>query len=1219
MKLSSVFRGLLALVLMMSFLALPAPVAADTTTLYPNAAGTYQAWSIFGGSPTRWQATSDLSDSTGVQITGDTTSRETENLQDTSQTGTINSVTAYMRARATSQPSQVTYVAAGTASGTTGNPTPAYPSGLQANDLILLQVTVRDTTTTPTIPTGFSSLYGPDSTGTGRQWIYYRFSNGGESGTIPVTIGGGACKIARMYSFRNVALSSFTEGGGFGSGTDRWIYAQPVATTDAGRLAVSFVFVNDDNSVGSFTGESGGDWVEAAEYNSSAGSDGAVQLQTATMAGGGTISGGSYRMGGRDPWGVRAFALIPVTDPAAEQAVIIWRTYNTNYESSAQTISRAAFTNYSQTRATNPNTGSAWTWAEVNALQVGSRASTLGAGEIIQCSEYWIVVDYTPPVPLPDANFTASPTSGCTTLDVTFTDASTGNPTTWSWSFPGGNPSTASGQGPHSIIYDSAGSYNVSLTVTNAYGPDTETKTGYITINQTPTVTISGNPNICGTGNSTILTANATGGTQPYTYDWSPSTAAGTASNNTFTATGAGTVAVAVTDGNGCTGKAKTIVAVTSPPAVNLSGNLTFCEGSDTTITANVTGGTQPYTYDWSDSTAAGSYVDNTYTATDSGTVAVTVTDSATCRGVVISDRNTLVTQGNVPGASHPYNAVLAWVHGSWWGGLLDYTFDYSPTHTNTAAQWIWETYHPVHPVDGDIVYFERSFDIPGTPTGANIYMTCDNGYEVYINGNYLGRAQLEGDWEHSDLREPYVDGDHWQSVETWPVAAGLLNSGTNVLLVKAANEQLDSGTSEGNPGGLLYEVVYEYTYDCGCTDTDSVEVTANPAPEATASSNSPVAEGATIKLYGGPNGMSSYSWSGPDGFSSPNQNPTIINATTAMSGNYTLTVTDGNGCHGEASTYVEVTAVPTIDIEIYATQDCSGLPVTSMGPQTVYYARASVTLSNNLSNLQTVRVTLFYDGAGTDPLLTEPVTGDTQTCAILTCTVGTPPTWSIEPNNNFPNPLTTWAIVSDECLQPSLNATSGDWIFAFMPGKVATETPSASYPNADWDVQGLATNNSNQSGEIYVRDKAMNWYGEITVPASVDWGEVPLGLTFEDITYNPETVSIKYIANGNYYEDISTTEYWTGDGETVTLDASGGNPPTDPDGRFALKADNIDVLTIEAQVVTTEYKHINASGSLTGEDGVTVGTNSLWLSLSETDVAPVVYSGSIYFQIAER
>ena len=143
-----------------------------------------------------------------------------------------------------------------------------------------------------------------------------------------------------------------------------------------------------------------------------------------------------------------------------------------------------------------------------------------------------------------------------------------------------------------------------------------------------------------------------------------------------------------------------------------------------------------------------------------------------------------------------------------------------------------------------------------------------------------------------------------------------------------------------------------------------------------------------------------------------------------------------------------------------------------------------------------------------------------------------------------------------------------------------------------------------------------MNWYGEITVPASVDWGEIPLGLTFETVPENPETTSIKYIANGDYFEDIRSSDNWTGSGEAVMLDVTGRNPP--PTDMFALMADNTDVLA-DAIVVTTLYKHINASGGLTGEDGVTVDANSLWLSLGETDIVPVIYSGTIYFQIAER
>jgi len=66
---------------------------------------------------------------------------------------------------------------------------------------------------------------------------------------------------------------------------------------------------------------------------------------------------------------------------------------------------------------------------------------------------------------------------------------------------------------------------------------------------------------------------------------------------------------------------------------VDLTGDTSFCEGSDTTITAGVTGGTPPYIYDWSASTALGTANDGTFTATDSGTVEVTVTDDNDCTG----------------------------------------------------------------------------------------------------------------------------------------------------------------------------------------------------------------------------------------------------------------------------------------------------------------------------------------------------------------------------------------------------------------------------------------------------------------------------------------------------------------------------------------------------------------------------------------------------------
>jgi PKD repeat protein len=89
----------------------------------------------------------------------------------------------------------------------------------------------------------------------------------------------------------------------------------------------------------------------------------------------------------------------------------------------------------------------------------------------------------------PAAQFSASPTTGPEPLTVSFTDQSTGGPTSWSWDFGDGETSVL--QNP-SHDYPTGGSYTVSLTATGPGGSVTETKTGYI--NVTPLADFSGTP-----------------------------------------------------------------------------------------------------------------------------------------------------------------------------------------------------------------------------------------------------------------------------------------------------------------------------------------------------------------------------------------------------------------------------------------------------------------------------------------------------------------------------------------------------------------------------------------------------------------------------------------------------------------------------------------------------------------------------------------------------
>ncbi|AGB01873.1 DUF2341 domain-containing protein [Methanoregula formicica] len=80
----------------------------------------------------------------------------------------------------------------------------------------------------------------------------------------------------------------------------------------------------------------------------------------------------------------------------------------------------------------------------------------------------------------PKASFTANKTAGDTPLAVQFTDTSTGGPETWAWDF--GDGGTSKEKDPVHT-FEGSGTYSVSLAVTNSAGSDSETKSGYISVN----------------------------------------------------------------------------------------------------------------------------------------------------------------------------------------------------------------------------------------------------------------------------------------------------------------------------------------------------------------------------------------------------------------------------------------------------------------------------------------------------------------------------------------------------------------------------------------------------------------------------------------------------------------------------------------------------------------------------------------------------------------
>ena len=93
-----------------------------------------------------------------------------------------------------------------------------------------------------------------------------------------------------------------------------------------------------------------------------------------------------------------------------------------------------------------------------------------------------------------------------------------------------------------------------------------------------------------------------------------------------------------------------------------------------------------------------------------------------------------------------------------------------------------------------------------------------------------------------------------------------------------------------------------------------------NPSP----GSNSPVCQGATLKLMAGTISGASYSWSGPNGFTSSLQNPVVSNVTASASGEYTVTATK-NGCTTSAqSIWVDVIVIPAVPVITGSLSQCA-------------------------------------------------------------------------------------------------------------------------------------------------------------------------------------------------------------------------------------------------------------------------------------------------------
>lgn len=181
------------------------------------------------------------------------------------------------------------------------------------------------------------------------------------------------------------------------------------------------------------------------------------------------------------------------------------------------------------------------------------------------------------------AAFSAAPVTICSGSSVTFTDQSLATPISWTWSFPGGTPSSFSGQNPPPIVYSAPGSYDVSLTVTDGTTSSTEVKTGYVTV-KAVIAGFSGTPVSVIVGNSVTFTDNSS--CNPTSWEWSfPGGTPAAYSGQTpppvvYSAIGSYHVSLTVANGSGSDTQTKNGYIQVVPPVFNMgNGTVTACSG----------------------------------------------------------------------------------------------------------------------------------------------------------------------------------------------------------------------------------------------------------------------------------------------------------------------------------------------------------------------------------------------------------------------------------------------------------------------------------------------------------------------------------------------------------------------------------------------------------------------------------------------------------------
>ena len=411
-------------------------------------------------------------------------------------------------------------------------------------------------------------------------------------------------------------------------------------------------------------------------------------------------------------------------------------------------------------------------------------------------------------------------------------------------------------------IFDNLTAASYTVTVTDANGCTTTTNGVLTDLAGVAISSIASTDAFCGNNNGTI-TVSVSGGTPPLSYAWSGTSSTAATANNLA----AGVYSVTVTDNNGCSASATTTIAQHAAPTLNLI-QATNANCGESNGAANISAsGEGTLSYAWSGG-VAGNVPDASGLA--AGTYSVTVTDGNSCTAtlpITISneDAPTIDDIAITPATCSQANGEVV-ISASGGMGILTYTWADNVSDSNAASNLMAGTYYV-------------------TVSDSN---NCQTIATAIVSGNEPPQLSIA-----SVSHASCGNSNGAVSIE--------VIGGTGILTYAWTNNVSDNATANNLPAGTYGVTVSDAN---GCSSNLNIDITASNAPAIDAANIATPTCGnnnGTIELAitGGTPPMA-YIWEG-----STSNNNTADNLAT---GEYSITVSDANGCTATWATTLEGT-----------------------------------------------------------------------------------------------------------------------------------------------------------------------------------------------------------------------------------------------------------------------------------------------------------------------